>query len=110
MAFPISSIDLTNGCVNDNGYRKQQQVRIQFLCAVAQALDGALTCDFDTDLATAAEAGFRCTGGLSLAQVQKNTICDALNLDCTALDCFSPEQLDELELLQVQKILNEIVV
>jgi len=105
-ASTLDSLNLADGCVNDFGPRKQKQVLLQFLCAVLQELDAEEECDFSEILEDAASQGMDCRSGADLERVLAHSICNttSLNLDCSALDCYSPDQLSQILVVLVQRL------
>lgn len=111
LSCSLATLNLADGCIIDNGHRRQKEAMLQFLVRILHALDptqGTTASALATLLANGKTNGLGCSNGASLEQIEKNLICNNLGIDCTILDCYSNLELKILELVLVCAIINKL--
>jgi hypothetical protein len=80
-------------CQRLESYRLQRQLLAQGLCAIADALVGGYTCDLAA--LTTPTTGL-CMGESEWKQKQAQILQDGLDLDPDALNCYTPDQVEQI--------------
>lgn len=108
MACDINSVAVAPPCLELSSQRKQKETLLLFLCAAAQQLIPEFTCNWDSRLVNAQEAGLRCLSAGQLRVLQAQIVCDGLEVTCNALQCFSIQDLEALQVDLMCQIINDL--
>lgn len=108
MACSLDSVAVAPPCLELSSQRKQKETLVLFLCAVAQGLVPEFSCNWESKLAGAQDAGLLCLSAGQLRVLQAQVVCDGLEVTCDALQCYSIQDLEALQVSLMCSIINDL--
>lgn len=108
MACLTENLAVAPPCLELASARKQKETLLLFLCAAAQQLIPEFSCNWETRLASAQAAGLLCLNPGQLRLIQAQIVCEGLEVDCKALQCFSTQDLEAMQADLMCQIINDL--